>query len=94
MKIKAVNINRLQIPLKVRFAQSNNATSQSDSTIITLNTTNGILGHGESCPRPYVTGEDFASVKRDLVSIDSLLKSKTFRNIKDIVQFICQDIIW
>lgn len=50
----------------MRFAQSNNQTSRSDSLILRVRTDSGMLGYGEACPRQYVSGESVAVVARNL----------------------------
>ena len=64
MKIRHISVERIRIPLKVRFSQANNSTQQSDSVILRLETQKETIGYGESCPRPYVTGEDAQTVIR------------------------------
>lgn len=84
MKIQDLQLYRLQIPLKIRFSQSNNTTSISESTILQLRTHSGITAYGECCPRPYVTGEDFDSVVKDFSKIVDELKQIDFCSFEQI----------
>ncbi|MCB9306142.1 MAG: hypothetical protein H6565_06065 [Lewinellaceae bacterium] len=84
MKISKISVRRLQIPLRLRFEQSNSRAAYSDSTIVEINTGNNLIGYGESCPRPYVTGEDFVTVSRDIHDVADLLKQTAFKSIEDI----------
>lgn len=84
MKIHSILLERIQIPLTTRFSQANNSTALSDSMILQLSTEDGLIGYGESCPRPYVTGEDPTSVKQDIEQIESELKQINFTSIEDI----------
>ncbi len=62
MKISGLEIRRLQIPFRVSFKHASAERKQTESAWVTLRTENGIEGHGESCPRPYVTGETWETV--------------------------------
>lgn len=92
MKIQNISIKHLQIPMRIRFAQSNNTANQSSSVFLELQTTNDIVGYGESCPRTYVTGEDYHSVKKDLHSIEAELYQKQFNTIDDIKTYVCAEL--
>ena len=62
MKISGLALRRLQIPFRVSFKHASAERKQTDSAWVTVRTVNGIEGHGESCPRPYVTGETWETV--------------------------------
>ncbi len=93
MKIKSLHLFRLQVPLRVRFSQSNNTTATSDSAILRLETTSGLTSYGECCPRPYVTGEDFTSVKNDIQNLTPHLTNLTFRSFEQIRQLLTIDLL-
>lgn len=84
MKITAISVHHLRIPLRLRFEQSNSSAAFSDSAIVVLRTGNNRVGYGESCPRLYVTGEDYASVSRDIQAAAVLLQQSRFDRISDI----------
>lgn len=92
MKIKNISVHSIQIPMRIRFSQSNNNTKTSDSVIVRLETEAGTVGYGESCPRPYVTGENFASVYLDLSSLEQELYAQSFDSFDSICEYLCFDL--
>ena len=92
MKIRHISIERIRIPLKVRFSQANNSTHQSDSVILRLETEKGTVGYGESCPRPYVTGENAQTVIQDIHSITDKLKTHQFSALNSIQTFVSKEL--
>lgn len=93
MNIQSLSLERLQIPLTTRFSQANNSTALSDSMILQLSSEDGLIGYGESCPRPYVTGEDPTSVKQDIERIAGELKQIDFTSIEDIRTLIMDQLL-
>ena len=90
MKLQYLHTQHIQLPLKVKFSQANNATWTSDSVIVVVETAQGTLGYGESCPRTYVTGEDHDSVERDLSRIRDMVMVHDFETLEAIRSFICE----
>ncbi|MCB0641665.1 MAG: hypothetical protein KDC44_08495 [Phaeodactylibacter sp.] len=88
MRIRSIQSQALQIPLKFKFAQSNNTATCSSSLLIELHTQGGIKGWGECCPRLYVTGESIHSVMQDLKQIEPQLLETHFESLADIRQFL------
>lgn len=88
MKIEKIKIRHIKIPLRVRFSQANNSTAHSDSIILELESSKGIKGFGESCPRTYVTGESNISVMEDIAGIMPLLKAQNFSSLVQIRNFV------
>lgn len=85
MRIKKLNLYHLRIPLRFRFAQSNNPSSTfSDTALLGLETTDGIGSFGEACPRRYVTGEDIKMVQQDLERCERELFGADFDSLNDI----------
>lgn len=91
MQIASFAISPFRVPLRLRFSQANQSTQTSDSVILELKSAAGLLGYGESCPRPYVTGEDFASVERDIQRVMPVLLRRTFNSFAEIQAFIFQE---
>ncbi len=91
MKILQLHTQHVQLPLKVKFAQANNATWTSDSVIVIVETAQGTKGYGEACPRTYVTGEDFGTVITDLSHLSHQLQGRTFETLTDIREFVCEE---
>lgn len=92
MKIKQISIHQLRIPMRIRFGQSNSDAKTSDSVIVKLQTEAGTIAFGESCPRTYVTGEDFVSVYLDLTSIEEELYQRSFDSFDTIYEYVCVDL--
>lgn len=92
MKIKKISIHHLQIPMRIRFAQSNSDAQASDTVIVQLETEAGTVGFGESCPRTYVTGEDFVSVYLELTSLEQELYQRSFDSFDSIYEYVCFDL--
>lgn len=92
MKIKHIEIHHLQIPMNVKFAQSNNITQTSSSMLVKLYTYDGKVGLGESCPRTYVTGETPKSVRYDIKEVTSLICSMTFDTIEEIKKLVTEEL--
>ena len=84
MQISKVILWELKIPLRFQFAQANNATQQSHSALLELQLMDGTSGYGESCPRPYVTGEDMQTVKADIQAIQHQIEGLNIQSIEDI----------
>ncbi|MEL7534235.1 MAG: enolase C-terminal domain-like protein [Bacteroidota bacterium] len=91
MQISSHAIYPFRVPLRIRFSQANQSTQRSDSIILQLNSKDGKQGYGEACPRPYVTGEDFASVVQDIKAVLPLLLRRTFRSFAEVQVFIFQE---
>ena len=89
MKIENISLRRLQIPLRIKFSQSNNSTQISDSTLLEIETSRGTVGFGECCPRPYVTGETFESVKKDIEKVGWFLKKIEINDLDCIQRLVC-----
>lgn len=60
--IASIGVHHLQIPLKHRVEHAASGRTVADPVIVRIELQNGGVGYGESLPRPYVTGEDHASV--------------------------------
>ncbi|MFK7921019.1 MAG: enolase C-terminal domain-like protein [Bacteroidia bacterium] len=91
MQIASLVISPFRVPLRLRFSQTNQSTQTSDSVILQFESDEGLLAYGESCPRPYVTGEDFASVEQDIQRFSPILLRRTFNSFADIQAFIFQE---
>ncbi|NRB53484.1 MAG: hypothetical protein HRU41_37860 [Saprospiraceae bacterium] len=84
MKISKVLFREVNIPLRFQFAQSNNRASHSSSSaIVELQTTEGLVGFGEACPRMYVTGESMQSMEKDLQGISPQLADLRLERLED-----------
>ncbi|MEM6348476.1 MAG: hypothetical protein AAF927_31630, partial [Bacteroidota bacterium] len=91
MQISSHHLYRFRVPLRIRFSQANQSTQRSDSIILELTSKEGECGFGEACPRPYVTGEDFASVVQELAVIWPVLLRRTFNSFAELQVFLFQE---
>ncbi len=61
MKLLELIRRELDIPFRTTFRHASAVRSRSATVIVTARAQNGAIGFGESCPRPYVTGETVVS---------------------------------
>ena len=64
MKITAVDLFTYEAPFLFGYHSAHLLRLKADSVIIALRCEGGVTGYGESVPRPYVTGESPASVRK------------------------------
>lgn len=85
MKLKHIELKKLEIPFRVSFKHASAERTTTETVIAEAHSENGMIGYGEGCPRSYVTGEsiescmDFmASHHQSIVSIDSIDSLRAF----------------
>ena len=89
MDISNITIRQIRIPLNFQFAQSNNSgSSKSNSTILQLDTKEGIRGFGEACPRTYVTGETFQTICHDLKKAKDIALHKSVTSFDELAELL------
>ena len=66
MKITRFEILTVDIPMRMSVRHSLAERHRARNIILRAQGDTGVSGWGESCPRPYVTGETIESVKKDL----------------------------
>jgi muconate cycloisomerase len=64
MKIVAIDFFAYEAPFLYGYHSAHLIRLRADSLIIALRCEDGVTGYGESVPRPYVTGESPASVRK------------------------------
>src|SRR5262245_58339090 len=57
MRIESIDAVGLRIPFKAAFVHAASERAETESLWATARADNGAVGHGEGCPRGYVTGE-------------------------------------
>lgn len=62
VKIRRLHLESLHIPFKAAFRHASAERAETSSVWLKAVSEDGITGYGESCPRPYVTGETLATV--------------------------------
>ena len=68
LRLAAVEILPLRIPFARSFEHATMSRAASDAVIVRVTGHDGIRGYGEALPRPYVTGEDVATMVATLSS--------------------------
>ena len=63
LKIDRIECSELAIPFNVRFSHAAASRKETQSILVKVTTACGLVGHGEGCPREYVTGESLLSAK-------------------------------
>ena len=58
-----LELARIIIPFRRAFRHAAAERSETEGVWVEVRTRRGAVGHGEACPRPYVTGENLASVR-------------------------------
>lgn len=89
MKIIKISCRFLQIPLNYRFSHTTASRKTGESILVILETAN-FIGHGEGCPRKYVTAETLDSshefieeISKDVVNLSSLENLKEYMEINE-----------
>ena len=83
MEIKTLICHILKIPFKMSFKHHSAERNVTQTLIVVAETSSGVVGIGEGCPREYVTGENLKScqdflktyandVRRNIHSIEDL----------------------
>jgi L-alanine-DL-glutamate epimerase-like enolase superfamily enzyme len=77
--LRALEMTPLVIPFTTRFKHASADRGETASVVVTATASDGTIGVGEGCPRPYVTGESvesalafFAARRRDLLDLATL----------------------
>lgn len=58
--VSALRVRELRIPFKASFRHASAERSETSTVWVEAVSSDGDVGYGESCPRPYVTGETLA----------------------------------
>ena len=62
-RIRELRFAVLAIPFKVAFRHASAERAETSSVWVESVSEGGVVGRGESCPRPYVTGETIESAQ-------------------------------
>lgn len=94
MKIKAINVYKVNLPFKFFFSHSQKDARAADNIVVKiLAYEQGLAGYGEGGPRPYVTGETQESAIR---SVRFLCLNKPFPwdldDVSQVWNFVCSAI--
>jgi muconate cycloisomerase len=72
MRLTAITVHHVRIPLRRRVRHASHARSETDSLVVRCQLDGGAVGWGEGLPRPYVTGEDIDAAYAMLTAPDAL----------------------
>ena len=67
-QLDSFRILRFPTPFRMAFKHSSAARATTENVIVEIRTASGTVGHGEGCPRSYVTGETTDSAARFLAN--------------------------
>ena len=73
--IQRLRLEPLRIPFKVAFRHASADRAETSSVWVDARSTGGVTGHGESCPRPYVTGETLDSAQAFFARHEAALRA-------------------
>lgn len=72
INIRSLSAQKLEIPFQERFSHASASRINGSSILVRIESSDGLVGYGEGCPRSYVTGEtlDTALEFFDAVAMD------------------------
>jgi len=89
MRFEAVELRRVQIPLRRAFKHALHERQHTDAIFVTAITDGGHRGFGEILPRPYVTGESIETVLSEHApAVARDLLTGTFSEMGDVAAWI------
>ncbi len=62
-QINRITFWPLAIPMKIKFAHAAHERNVADPVVVSVELANGVVGWGETLPRPYVSGETVESIR-------------------------------
>lgn len=87
MKIKKIELLKINLEFKEFFKHSLAARNESTSIILKITSENYIVGYGESIAREYLTGETTESMIKELKRFLRKMR-KEFKSLEDIKKYI------
>ena len=74
--VERLRFRELRIPFKVAFRHASAERAETSSVWVEAIAHDGTIGCGESCPRPYVTGETLATARAFVLSHEAALRTE------------------
>jgi L-alanine-DL-glutamate epimerase-like enolase superfamily enzyme len=71
--VERLRFRELRIPFRMAFRHASAERSETSSVWVEAIASDGTIGCGESCPRPYVTGETLATARAFVLSHEATL---------------------
>ena len=87
IQIVAVDCYTLRIPFKSKFKHHTAERAQTASVWVEIKSACGVVGYGESCPRPYVTNESTASAYAFITAVAKEVQQH-IHSIADLKQWV------
>lgn len=75
-RVEQLRFRELRIPFKVAFRHASAERAETSSVWVEAIAADGTIGCGESCPRPYVTGETPATARAFVLSHEAALRTE------------------
>jgi L-alanine-DL-glutamate epimerase-like enolase superfamily enzyme len=69
VRVRTLEITLLELPFRMSVKHATKRRVSCDSVLVRVESEDGVVGWGEGAPRPYVGGEDQASVLRELSEV-------------------------
>ncbi len=89
MRVEAVELHHVRIPLRRAFEHALHERAHADAVLVSLHDDAGNVGWGEVQPRPYVTGETIEMVLDDLApALARRLIGRTLSSMAEVVHWI------
>ena len=89
MRVEAVELRRVQIPLKRAFKHALHERKHTDAVFVTVFDADGKTGWGEVQPRPYVTGETIDGVLEETgPALAQRLLGSSFGGVDDVTAWL------
>jgi len=85
-RIAGTRFRELKIPFTVAFRHASAERSETETVFIEVIAADGTVGFGESCPRPYVTGETIATARAFLDRFEPEIRG-TIASLADLRTF-------
>lgn len=92
MTIKNIYVRYIQLPFQSSFLDPTSNPQYSDSIILEVQTSTGILAYGEAFPHSFNISQTLHDVKKEVEKHLPLLKKQSFHSLYDIKEFIQEDL--
>jgi muconate cycloisomerase len=91
MRLRSLQLNKINIPLRSYVAHNLGIYNFSESVIVKVTTDEGLSGWGEARPRTYLTGETFGSVEKSITELAlNFFLGKEFRSLEAVQRYLHQ----
>lgn len=88
-RIEEFRFRELHVPFKVAFRHASAERSETETVWIDAVASDGGIGSGESCPRPYVTGETLATSRAFVEQHEAALR-RTVTSVETLQRWVAE----